>query len=111
MLLIGELALDGTLRPLSGVLSMVSEAKRIGIEQVMLPFANALEGALVEGVEIIPIQALSEAIGYFKEEWTPAQVKALPRENVSFLLNFFDVQGQAHVKRAMELRVTECIVV
>lgn len=103
MLLIGELALDGTLRPLRGVLSMVLEAKRIGLEKVMLPSSNAVEGALVEGIEIIPVQTLMEAVGYFKNEWTPAQVETAYKERVPLLLDFSDVQGQSHVKRAMEV--------
>jgi magnesium chelatase family protein len=104
-LLIGELALDGTLRPLSGVLPMVMEAKAHDFRSVMLPSANAQEGALVEGIKVIPIQSLREAISYFRGEWTPND---LPTTNQGHgelrqTVDFSDVQGQHHVKRAMEV--------
>jgi magnesium chelatase family protein len=104
ILLIGELALDGTLRPLSGVLPMVMAAQEQGIGQVMLPRANAAEGALVEGVEVIPVETLQEALQYFRKEWSPEPLAA--EELVSSLVyayDFSDVQGQYHVKRAMEV--------
>lgn len=104
MLLIGELALDGNLRPLTGVLPMVMAAKEAGVQQVMLPFQNAEEGSLVNGISVIPIRSLSEAIQYFKNEWTPQMITC---SNVYdpplFSLDFADVQGQVHVKRAMEV--------
>lgn len=104
-LLVGELALDGTLRPLSGVLPMVMEAKAHDFSSVMLPSANAQEGALVEGMKVIPVQSLRQAISYFRKEWTPSE---LPMTNQSdsedrSTVDFSDVQGQHHVKRAMEV--------
>lgn len=103
-LMIGELALDGSLRPLTGVLPMVLAAKDAGIKQVMLPYQNAEEGSLVDGIEIVPIRSLSEAIRYFQNEWTPATIQS-SRSNLSSQssLDFADVQGQTHVKRAMEV--------
>lgn len=104
MLLIGELAFDGSLRPLTGVLPMVIAAKEAGIQQVMLPSQNASEGALVDGLQIIPIQSLSEAIRYFRNEWQPAAIQhSTSSPSPQFSLDFADVQGQLHVKRAMEV--------
>ncbi|SEN13939.1 YifB family Mg chelatase-like AAA ATPase [Lihuaxuella thermophila] len=104
MVLIGELALDGSLRPLSGVLPMVMAAKGRGIGQVMLPYSNATEGALVEGVQIIPVRSLQEAVQYFRNEWQPGPVEVHSQEDVPyFSVDFSDVQGQQHVKRAMEV--------
>jgi magnesium chelatase family protein len=103
-LFIGELALDGTLRPLNGVLPMVMEAKNKGFEQVLLPLSNAEEGMLVDGMKMIPVQTLKEAILFFRKEWTPSPIvieKA--NESVQLAVDFSDVQGQVHVKRAMEV--------
>ncbi|RAL26200.1 YifB family Mg chelatase-like AAA ATPase [Thermoflavimicrobium daqui] len=103
-LLIGELALDGTLRPLHGVLPMVMSAKEQGFKQVLLPYPNAQEGALVEGMRVIPIQTLQEATLFFRKEWTPASIETdISNETSMHTVDFSDVQGQHHVKRAMEV--------
>jgi magnesium chelatase family protein len=103
-LIVGELALEGTLRPLSGVLPMVMAAKDKGLTKVILPLQNALEAELVSGMEVIPVENLQQAMLYFKGEWKP---NPLPNEETadSFvqLLDLADVQGQTHVKRAMEV--------
>jgi magnesium chelatase family protein len=104
ILLIGELALDGTLRPLLGVLPMVMAAKEQGIDCVMLPRSNATEGALVEGVDVIPVETLQEAVQYFRKEWSPEPLTAEELVPSSiYAYDFSDVQGQYHVKRAMEV--------
>jgi magnesium chelatase family protein len=104
ILLLGELALDGTLRPLLGVLPMVMAAKEQGIDCVMLPRSNATEGALVEGVDVIPVETLQEAVQYFRKEWSPEPLTAEELVPSSiYAYDFSDVQGQYHVKRAMEV--------
>ena len=59
--IIGELALDGTVRPVQGILPQVIEARRMGRKRIMLPHANAHEAAPVHGVEIFPVSTLQEA--------------------------------------------------
>ncbi|MBH8598172.1 YifB family Mg chelatase-like AAA ATPase [Thermoactinomyces sp. CICC 10523] len=104
MLLVGELALDGSLRPLNGILPMVMAAKEAGIEQVMLPLDNSEEGALVDGMRVLPVESLQQAIRFFRGEWQPDwQPQTKEQEESSFPHDFADVQGQAHVKRAMEV--------
>ncbi len=104
MLIIGELALDGTLRPLSGVLPMVMAAKEQGFSKIMLPLQNAAEGSLVSGVEVVPVETLQQAMLYVKGEWIPAPVtKEVVEETFTSILDLSDVQGQTHVKRAMEV--------
>ncbi len=104
VLFIGELSLDGSLRPLRGVLSMVMAAREAGFAEVILPRKNAGEGALVDGVRVIPVESLSQTIAYFRKEWIPDEVKGQTEsEPETFPIDFSDVQGQAHVKRAMEV--------
>ena len=70
---IGELGLDGSLRPVSGVLAMVDALRHSGIGSVLLPAANAPEAALVDGIRVLPAASLSEVRAALKGEgdWSP----------------------------------------
>lgn len=70
-LLIGELALDGMLRPLAGVLSMVMAGVAGGFNRVILPASNATEARLVDGMEVIPVSSLQETVAFLRGEWLP----------------------------------------
>ncbi|MEW9697738.1 YifB family Mg chelatase-like AAA ATPase [Paenibacillus sp. SI8] len=108
--LLGELALDGSLRPVPGVLSMVHAARRIGIKRVYLPATNAAEAALIEGMDIYAIRNLSD----FKH-WNEHSSEFIfngvndvqHEESVPFTEtytdseDYADVSGQHQVKRAM----------
>lgn len=105
-LLLGELSLDGTLRPVYGVLPKVIAAKQAGLEKVLLPRGNALEASVVKGIQVIPIGTLRELV-----EYTTGAVQIDPVEtdwnaiSVDHAedMDFADVRGQAHVKRALEV--------
>lgn len=102
---IGELALDGRLRPVRGVLPIALAARDAGVEALILPLANAAEAAVVEGVRLIPTTSLEETIHFLREEWrpesTPRPVPApLHPENG---LDFADIRGQLFAKRALEV--------
>lgn len=105
-LLLGELSLDGTLRPVYGVLPKVIAAKQAGLEKVLLPLGNALEASVVKGIQVIPIGTLRELV-----EYTTGAVQIDPVEtdwnaiSVDHAedMDFADVRGQAHVKRALEV--------
>jgi magnesium chelatase family protein len=64
---LGELGLDGTLRPIKGALPLVQEAKRMGFEEVYLPKENAVEAALVEGIKIFGANNLKEVFEHLDE--------------------------------------------
>ena len=106
--IMGELALDGTVRPIRGALPMAMQAKEEGFKGFMLPAANAEEAAVVEGIDILPIHHVSEAIEFFNEKKsiTPAHTDfdAL-RETTKtkYPFNFSEVKGQANIKRALEI--------
>ena len=101
---IGELGLDGTVRPVSGVLPMALAAKRDGIQTLFVPAENAPEATLARGPAIIPVRNLRQlAAGLNGETVLEEQPLWLPeRKNVAGL-DFMDVLGQENVKRALEV--------
>jgi len=104
LLLLGELALDGTLRPLTGVLPMVIAGRERGIRRVMLPRQNASEARLVEGMEVLAVGSLREAVQVLRGEIRPQAPNPETGEAEEPALDdFADVQGQFHVKRALEV--------
>ena len=104
-LVIGELALDGRARPVPGTLSAAMLARERGFRGIIVPAANAREAAVVEGLDVIPVTCLTEAIGFLSGQ--------LPLEPVAVDLNaafeaasnydlcFSEVRGQEHAKRAL----------
>ncbi|WP_195573130.1 YifB family Mg chelatase-like AAA ATPase [Paenibacillus sp. 1001270B_150601_E10] len=115
MLIVGELSLDGSTRSVPGILSMVDEAKRQGITDILVPRGNMEEASLIEGVSIYGIANLAELKPCSTEEDTRSMLEALryhkmmdssessaPNSDM-FLEDYADVRGQAHAKRAMTI--------
>lgn len=105
---IGELSLDGTLRAVTGVLPLVAMAKEHGRRRVFLPAENAAEGAIVEGIDIVGINNLTElcAILAGYSDYTPSPHIVAEDEDVGdnpYTEDFADVKGQVAVKRALEI--------
>ena len=103
-LLVGELALDGAVRPISGVLPMMLMARRQGLAAAIVPAANAREAALVSGVQVYPVAALPEAVelaGSARRPPPPAAQRcpSPPRP----LPDLADVRGQLLGRRALEI--------
>ncbi len=101
---IGEVSLDGQIRGVNGVLPMAMAAKRAGFETVYVPAENAAEATLARGPAIIPVKTvteLAEALnnGLAMEE----EPMWMPDRSVVQMLDFKDVVGQEHAKRAMEI--------
>lgn len=110
---LGELSLDGSLRAINGILPVAIELRHQGIKKFIVPKDNALEAALVEGIDVYPAEFLSEVINMFTTESNtlfalqPFKIdvkdflnKTLSRE---ILFDFKDVKGQQKAKRALEL--------
>ena len=105
-LLEGELSLDGTLRRVNGVLPMVCAARDAGVTRCIVPPQNAREAALVEGVEVYPVESLSQLLALATLPQLPAPYApppGLPPAQSAALPDFADVQGQENVKRALEI--------
>lgn len=107
-LIIGELSLDGTLQPITGVLPIAIEAKARGFKGFVLPRQNAREAAVVEGLEVYGMDNLMQVIDFFndKEEFEPVKVDT--NEIFYDMLtdveyDFSEVKGQESVKRALEV--------
>lgn len=92
---IGELSLDGTLRPVKGVLSMVIAAKEAGIKHVVLPYDNILEGNCVHGITCLGFKYFNEVIDYLLgKPYCQMFDDVLPKINNTSSLDFSDVKGQ-----------------
>src|SRR4051794_9931095 len=105
-LFVGELGLDGALRHTDGVLPMVSIAKSHGIDTVYVPFEDAAEAGLVEGTTVIPVKTLAELAAHLSGERPLAAYLAGPlvdEAEAIYPVDFQDVKGQEHVKRALEV--------
>lgn len=106
---VGELGLDGSVRPVSGALALAEGLRRRGMRGLLVPAANAAEVALVSGLEVYPVQSLAEAVRRLAD----GGGEVAPAVNVAALLaaapdtgaDFADVVGQDQVKRALEVAV------
>ncbi|MCU0779563.1 MAG: YifB family Mg chelatase-like AAA ATPase [Akkermansiaceae bacterium] len=104
---VGELGLDGAVRPVKGVLSIALEAKRRGRLRLLVPDDNATEAAAVEGVRVFPVRSLREAWDFLNGELQIPEFR-LDRRAIfggvpAYEVDFDDVKGQHHVKRALEV--------
>ncbi|WP_317855692.1 YifB family Mg chelatase-like AAA ATPase [Chakrabartyella piscis] len=104
----GELSLDGSIRPVNGILPMVYGAWERGLRKCLVPYENMEEAALVEGMEVYPVKNLLELVAHFtrKQRISPIymDLEALFSQNESLeFLDFYHVKGQESAKRAMEI--------
>ena len=101
---VGEVSLDGTLRPVSGVLPMALAAKRQGIKALFVPADNAAEATLARGPAVFPVRNVRElAQGLNGEIQLQEQMPWMPEQTDVETLDFKDVVGQENVKRALEV--------
>lgn len=107
-IIMGELALDGGLRPIRGVLPIAIQARKEGFKGIILPKENAQEAAIVNNLDVIPVETMQEAIDFFEGRQDIAPVKVDTRDIFMHAVNqytadFADVQGQENIKRALEI--------
>ncbi|UYZ58803.1 YifB family Mg chelatase-like AAA ATPase [Hymenobacter latericus] len=107
-IIMGELALDGELRPIKGVLPIAIQARKEGFKGFVLPKQNAQEAAIVNNLDIIPVESMQQAIDFFegREEIEPLKIDTrdvFQHSANQYAADFADVQGQENIKRAMEI--------
>ena len=104
-LIMGELALDGGVRPIKGILSIASYAKKNGFKGLIVSQKNAKEAALIKGLSIYGVANISEIITHFNNGVKMKKVFNYPKlnYNTGFSFDFSDVKGQIEAKRALEI--------
>ena len=104
---VGELALDGRVRPVNGVLSMAMTAAANGFARMIVPLENAQEAAVVQGIEVFGVGSLAQAAGFLADQLpldpTVTDIDELFGRASHYPVDFSDVKGQESVKRALTI--------
>lgn len=107
--IVGELSLDGKVRPVKGCLSMAFKCKELGIKKFLVPFENASEAAIIEGIDAIPVKTLADTVGVLTSAIpsVPCKVELSDvfRESSGYDMDYADVKGQEHAKRSLTVAV------
>jgi magnesium chelatase family protein len=102
---VGELALDGAVRPVRGCLSMAMACREKGIPGIGVPADNASEAAVVDGIDVFPLKTLPDAVGLLSGQLNIPPLREdceeLFRAGKTYEIDFNEVKGQQHVKRAL----------
>ncbi len=103
-LFLGELSLSGEVRRIRGVLAMAAKAKEIGFKRLFVPAMNAKEGAVIQGLEVFPVEDVPQLVAHLtgRVPIAPAVPQA-QAPDLDPLMDFADVKGQSEVKRALEI--------
>ncbi|MCX7710915.1 MAG: YifB family Mg chelatase-like AAA ATPase [Clostridia bacterium] len=115
---VGELSLDGEVKPINGVLPMAICALQMGAEYIVLPMENAAEAAVVKGLKVLPIQKIEDIVYHLNGEKQIEQyycdIDGLFKNYANDEIDFSDVKGQETVKRALEVAASgghNCIMI
>ncbi|MBR0447426.1 MAG: YifB family Mg chelatase-like AAA ATPase [Clostridia bacterium] len=102
---VGELSLQGAVRPVRGVLPMVIAARDAGIEEVYVPDENGSEAAVVDGISVFPVKDISTLLKHLQgeQELLPVMAQEFTPSAAESLVDFADVMGQETARRAMEI--------
>jgi len=103
--LAGELALDGSTRPVQGALAMAEAARESGAEAIVLPAENGPEAALAAGIGVVPVEALGQLPALVAGEWDPPRPQPLPLQldPPPGAPDLADLRGQPHLRHALEV--------
>lgn len=101
--LMGELALDGSIRPVRGVLAAALTCREQGGRGLVCPSANAAEAAIVDGIEVVPVSTLRECVDFFEGKWRPSGQPEIREVSSTHLEDMSEVRGQEAAKQALEV--------
>jgi len=108
--ILGELSLEGSLRPIRGILPISLAAAKSKTKNIICPSANAKEAAIISGVNVWPLKTLREAVEFLNNPITyrpfSMNLEELFRNNSCYQADFSEVKGQYHAKRALEVAVS-----
>ena len=107
-MIMGELSLDGSLRPVKGILPVAIQARNDGFDGLIIPKVNATEAAIVDNLKVYGIDNLSEAVDFFNGKENLKQTQYDTRSifaetDNNYKVDFSDVKGQGNIKRALEI--------
>jgi magnesium chelatase family protein len=106
-LIMGELSLDGRIKPVYGSLPMAMAAKKAGYRGILIPFDNRREASVVAGISVYPVKTLSQVVEFFRGRFSidpeQADIPSIFKPNDENEVDFAEVRGQEHVKRTLEI--------
>ena len=106
-MVLGELSLDGRVKPVRGSLPMALAAKKAGYRAILVPADNSREAAVVTDIDVLPVRTLSQVVGfltgYARIEPEKTDISDIFARDGRFAVDFAEVMGQEHVKRALEI--------
>jgi len=106
-LILGELSLDGRVKPVRGSLPMALAAREAGYKAIMVPFDNSLEASVVTDIDVLPVKTLSQVVafltGFSRIAPEKPDISSLFEKDGRFAVDYAEVMGQEHVKRALEI--------
>lgn len=103
---VGELALDGSIETVKGILPICIEARNLGIKRILLPKSNAKEASIITDLDVIPVSSLNEVIDYLNAHLVidkEPSINFLSNLSSNYNFDFSEVKGQENVKRALEI--------